>query len=284
MKIKEALKKANQILIQNNIDEVFLKSRILLAHILNVEKEYLIIHDDEVLLSLQENEFFEKVNKLCSGVPIQYLTNSQEFMGVNFYVDKNVLIPQPDTEILVENVISIIKNLQKSCQKEITVLDLCTGSGIIGVCLKKYLQNVNVLSSDISSNALEIAKKNANLQNVKIDFIKSDLFENIDEKFDVIVSNPPYIKTDKINELSKEVKNEPRLALDGGQDGLDFYRRIIKESTNFFRKTGYLALEIGYDQKEAVENLFKNFKYKEIKIFKDLSDIERVIIGKYENI
>lgn len=284
MKIKEALKKANQILIQNNIDEVFFKSRILLAHILNVEKEYLIIHDDEVLLSLQENEFFEKVNKLCSGVPIQYLTNSQEFMGVNFYVDKNVLIPQPDTEILVENVISIIKNLQKSCQKEITVLDLCTGSGIIGVCLKKYLQNVNVLSSDISSNALEIAKKNANLQNVKIDFIKSDLFENIDEKFDVIVSNPPYIKTDKINELSKEVKNEPRLALDGGQDGLDFYRRIIKESTNFFRKTGYLALEIGYDQKEAVENLFKNFKYKEIKIFKDLSDIERVIIGKYENI
>ena len=284
MKIKEALKKANQILIQNNIDEVFLKSRILLAHILNVEKEYLIIHDDEVLLSLQENEFFEKVNKLCSGVPIQYLTNSQEFMGFNFYVDENVLIPQPDTEILVENVISIIKNLQKSCQKEITVLDLCTGSGIIGVCLKKYLQNVNVLSSDISSNALEIAKKNANLQNVKIDFIKSDLFENIDEKFDVIVSNPPYIKTDKINELSKEVKNEPRLALDGGQDGLDFYRRIIKESTNFFRKTGYLALEIGYDQKEAVENLFKNFKYKEIKIFKDLSDIERVIIGKYENI
>ena len=217
-------------------------------------------------------------------MPIQYLTNSQEFMGFNFYVDKNVLIPQPDTEILVENVISIIKNLQKSCQKEITVLDLCTGSGIIGVCLKKHLQNVNVLSSDISSNALEIAKKNANLQNVKIDFIKSDLFENIDEKFDVIVSNPPYIKTDKINELSKEVKNEPRLALDGGQDGLDFYRRIIKESTNFFRKTGYLALEIGYDQKEAVENLFKNFKYKEIKIFKDLSDIERVIIGKYENI
>lgn len=284
MKIKEALKKANQILIQNNIDEVFLKSRILLAHILNVEKEYLIIHDDEVLLSLQENEFFEKVNKLCSGVPIQYLTNSQEFMGFNFYVDENVLIPQPDTEILVENVISIIKNLQKSCQKEITVLDLCTGSGIIGVCLKKYLQNVNVLSSDISSNALEIAKKNANLQNVKIDFKKSDLFENIDERFDVIVSNPPYIKTDKINELSKEVKNEPRLALDGGQDGLDFYRKIIKESTNFFRKTGYLALEIGYDQKEAVENLFKNFKYKEIKIFKDLSDIERVIIGKYENI
>lgn len=284
MKIKEALKKANQILIQNNIDEVFLKSRILLAHILNVEKEYLIIHDDEVLLSLQENEFFEKVNKLCSGVPIQYLTNSQEFMGFNFYVDENVLIPQPDTEILVENVISIIKNLQKSCQKEITVLDLCTGSGIIGFCLKKYLQNVNVLSSDISSNALEIAKKNANLQNVKIDFIKSDLFENIDEKFDVIVSNPPYIKTDKINELSKEVKNEPRLALDGGQDGLDFYRKIIKESTNFFRKTGYLALEIGYDQKEAVENLFKNFKYREIKIFKDLSDIERVIIGKYENI
>lgn len=280
MKIKEALKKANQILIQNNIDEVFLKSRILLAHILNVEKEYLIIHDDEVLLSLQENEFFEKVNNLCSGVPIQYLTNSQEFMGVNFYVDKNVLIPQPDTEILVENVISIIKNLQKSCQKEITVLDLCTGSGIIGVCLKKYLQNVNVLSSDISSNALEIAKKNANLQNVKIDFIKSDLFENIDEKFDVIVANPPYIKTDKINELSKEVKTEPRLALDGGQDGLDFYRKIIKEAPNFLSKIGYLALEIGYNQKDAVEKLLKTYKYKNIQIKKDLSNIDRVIISE----
>ena len=222
----------------------------------------------------------KKFGKLVNGEPIQYITNSQEFMNLKFYVDNRVLIPQPDTEILVENVISIVENTQKNCQKEIEILDLCTGSGIIGICLKKNLQNVKVYVSDISEDALDVAKKNSIQNNVEISFIKSDLFDEINEKFDIIVSNPPYIESNAIEGLSNEVKNEPKIALDGGKDGLDFYRKIIKEAPNFLNKIGVLALEIGYNQKDAVEKMLKTYKYKNIQIKKDLSNIDRVIIGE----
>ena len=222
----------------------------------------------------------KKFGKLVNGEPIQYITNSQEFMNLKFYVDNRVLIPQPDTEILVENVISIVENTQKNCQKEIEILDLCTGSGIIGICLKKNLQNVKVYVSDISEDALDVAKKNSIQNNVEISFIKSDLFDEINEKFDIIVSNPPYIESNAIEGLSNEVKNEPKIALDGGKDGLDFYRKIIKEAPNFLNKIGVLALEIGYNQKDAVEKILKTYKYKNIQIKKDLSNIDRVIIGE----
>ena len=224
--------------------------------------------------------FLKKFGRLVNGEPIQYITNMQEFMKLKFYVDNRVLIPQPDTEILVENVISIVENIQKDCQKEIKILDLCTGSGIIGVCLKKNLQNVKVHASDISECALDVAKKNSIQNNVDISFIKSDLFDNINEKFDVIVSNPPYIESSTLEGLSMEVKNEPKIALDGGKDGLDFYRKIIKEAPNFLNKSGYLSLEIGYNQKDAVEKLLKTYKYKDIQIKKDLSNIDRVIISE----
>ena len=224
--------------------------------------------------------FLKKFGRLVNGEPIQYITNMQEFMKLKFYVDNRVLIPQPDTEILVENVISIVENIQKDCQKEIKILDLCTGSGIIGVCLKKNLQNVKVHASDISECALDVAKKNSIQNNVDISFIKSDLFDNINEKFDVIVSNPPYIESSTLEGLPMEVKNEPKIALDGGKDGLDFYRKIIKEAPNFLNKSGYLSLEIGYNQKDAVEKLLKTYKYKDIQIKKDLSNIDRVIISE----
>ena len=222
----------------------------------------------------------KKFGRLVNGEPIQYITNMQEFMKLKFYVDNRVLIPQPDTEILVENVISIVENTQKNCQKEIEILDLCTGSGIIGICLKKNLQNVKVYVSDISEDALDVAKKNSIQNNVEISFIKSDLFDEINEKFDRIVSNPPYIESSTLEGLSMEVKNEPKIALDGGKDGLDFYRKIIKEAPNFLNKSGYLSLEIGYNQKDAVEKLLKTYKYKDIQIKKDLSNIDRVIISE----
>lgn len=202
-------------------------------------------------------------------------------MGINFYVDNRVLIPQPDTEILVQNVIKIVKSMQNNCQKEIKVLDLCTGSGIIGICLYKNLQNVKIVASDVSREALEVAEKNAKVNDAKIDFIESNLFEKINNcKFDVIVSNPPYIETSVINELSLEVKHEPNLALDGGEDGLDFYKKIIKEARNFLNKDGVLAFEIGYNQREAVENLFKINGYKNIISKKDLANLDRVVIGQ----
>ena len=280
MTIKETLKKANDILVKNNIEENFLKSRILLADVLKVNKEYLIIHEDEEILLEKEEEFFFKIKRLVKGKPIQYIINRAEFMGLEFYVDKNVLIPQPDTEILVENLIALVENLQKMKQNEIKILDLCTGSGAIVISLCKKLQNVKLFASDISDKALEIAKKNAKTNETQVEFIESDLFENINEKFDIIVSNPPYIETSEINKLSQEVQNEPRIALDGGNDGLRFYRQIAKNVKDFLNESGYLAVEIGYNQKDQVKNIFRNYGLRNIYTKKDLNGIERIIIGQ----
>ena len=195
-------------------------------------------------------------------------------MGIEFAVNKNVLIPQPDTEILVEKAIEILKK-----HKEPKVLDLCTGSGAIAVSIAKNVTNAKVYASDISEKALEIAKINDRENKVK--FIYSDLFENIKENFDVIVSNPPYIKTEEIKLLSKEVQNEPNLALDGGQDGLYFYRKIIDKAHEYLTTTGYLCLEIGEDQKEEVVNLIEQSgHYEEIQTYKDFGENDRVIICK----
>ena len=153
------------------------------------------------------------------------------------------------------------------------VLDLCTGSGAIAISIKKYLPEVQVFASDISKNALKIAQKNANNNKVKINFIESNMFENISETFDVITSNPPYIKTEEIRKLSKQVQNEPKLALDGGKDGLDFYKIIAKEGPKHLNKNGVILMEIGYDQGQAVTNLFKNSK-----CIKDYAGNSRVVV------
>ena len=197
-------------------------------------------------------------------------------MGLEFYVDESVLIPQPDTEILAEEVIEIIRKRKLS-----KVLDLCTGSGAIAVSVAKFLENVKVYASDISNEAIKIARRNSNKNNVKIEFIHSDLFEEFsgEDKFDIIVSNPPYIKTDIIGTLSQEVQKEPLLALDGGIDGLDFYKKIIKQAKEYLNTNGFLALEIGYDQKEEVENILGKNGYKNIYSKKDLEGHNRIIIA-----
>jgi len=200
--------------------------------------------------------------------------NLQEFMKLNFYVDENVLVPQPDTEILVEKVVELIKN------KKVDVLDLCTGSGAIGISIAKYSENTKVAVLDISKKALDIARINSKNNNTEIEFILSDMFKNLENrKFDFIVSNPPYIKTNEIEKLSNEVKNEPHLALDGGQDGLCFYKVIINEGYNYLNENGCICLEIGYDQKNDVLNLInKSGKYTDVKCYKDLGGNDRVII------
>ena len=212
-------------------------------------------------------------------------------MKLNFYVDENVLIPQPDTEILVEEIINKYnKNINECINKEddterkIEILDLCTGSGAIGISLAKYIKNSKVTCTDISMKALQVAKLNAekNLVHKNMEFILSDLFENLQErKFDIIVSNPPYIKTEVINKLEKSVQNEPHLALDGGKDGLDFYKIISEESYKFLKLNGEIYLEIGYDQKEEVIKLLENTnKYEDIVCIKDLAGNDRVVISK----
>ena len=198
-------------------------------------------------------------------------------MNLNFYVDENVLIPQPDTETLVEEVINEYK--EKKCD----ILDLCTGSGAIAISLAKYINESNIVASDISMKALQIAKLNAekNLVRKKIEFIESDMFNKIyKDDFDIIVSNPPYIKTKVIEKLDRQVKNEPYIALDGGADGLKFYKIIIENAYKYIKNEGKVFLEIGYDQKNELINLFKeNNHYENIYSKKDLGGNDRIIVA-----
>lgn len=276
MKIVEVLQNAIQELNNNNISDPIMKSRILLANILNTTKEYLVINSEEEISIETTNKFNEGINKLIKGCPLQYITNHQEFMKLDFYVDENVLIPRADTEILVEEVIS---NCEKN--KEYKILDLCTGSGAIGISIARYIPNSYVICTDISSKALEIARKNAKANNIdNIEFIESDMFKNIKGKFDIIVSNPPYIVKDVITTLDKEVQNEPYIALNGGIDGLDFYKIIACEAHKHLNENGKVFLEIGYDQKEEVTNLLKvSEKYNSIYSKKDLYDNDRIVVA-----
>lgn len=282
MKIKDIINSIKM----NHIDDFYLKLKMILMDVLDVSKEYLLIHEDDEFPSNKIDEFNEKIEKLKINTPIQYIINKQDFYGLEFYVDENVLIPQPDTEILVEECINIINNSQKcsNCisnnNKESKILDLCTGSGAIGISIAKNISNSNVFASDISEKALEIARKNAENNNVEINFIESNLFENIKEKFNMIVSNPPYIETETIKTLSEEVKKEPIIALDGGVDGLNFYRKIAEEAKYYLKQKGYLALEIGYNQKHAVEEILKQNYYKNIYSKKDLGGNDRIVVAQ----
>lgn len=281
MKIKEVIEEGKNALSKNNIEDNVIVTRELLAFVLGVEKQYLVIHLSDELNAEDYIKFKENINKLINGKPLQYITNNQEFMGLNFFVNENVLIPQPDTEIIVEETLKKCKELLLKNGK-IKILDLCTGSGAIAVSLSNFLRDeAEVFASDISTKALEVAKNNNEKNNTNVRFIESNLFENIQEqKFNIIVSNPPYIRSNVINNLPKQVQNEPHLALDGGEDGLKFYKKIIEQACNYI-ENGYLILEIGYDQKEDVENLLKeNKNYSEIKTIQDFSGNDRCVIAK----
>lgn len=279
MIIKDLLKNGADKLKENNIEGANNISRILFANILNVSKEYLIMHDKEEVMDENIDEFYTDIEKIVEGYPLQYITNNQEFMKLNFYVDENVLIPQPDTEILVEKVLEIVNKNYKNTS--INILDLCTGSGAIAISIAKNIQNCMIEASDISNDALNIAKRNAKDNNVNIEFINSNLFERIYNKFDIIVSNPPYIESSIIKTLSRDVQNEPLIALDGGEDGLEFYRKIALNAYKFMKNNGYILLEIGYNQKEKVIEILENIeKYVEIQCIKDYNNNDRVIIAK----
>jgi len=280
MNIEEILKKEINNLKQNNIENSTLKAKILLENILNVKKEYLLIHSEEEVKQEDKIKYENCIKELIKGKPLQYITNNQEFMGLNFYVDENVLIPQPDTEILVEKAIEIAETTQKN-----KILDMCTGSGCIAISLAKKINNAQITAVDISNSALKVANKNAINNNVenKIKFVNSDMFNNIEEKFDIIVSNPPYIETETINKLEIEVQNEPHLALDGGIDGLKFYKIIANNAFEYLNENGYLLLEIGYNQQNSVTQLLQDIgKYKNIETIKDLGGNYRVVIARKE--
>ncbi len=278
MNIKQALEEAKNILKSNNFEDSNIIAKELLSYVLKKDKVYLTINLDNDLTDIEYDEFTKCIKEIIDGKPLQYITQKQEFMGMKFFVNEDVLIPQPDTEILVETVLDICKRYGK---QSLRILDLCTGSGAIAIPLSKIL-NTQVFASDVSTKALEVAEKNNVLNNSKVEFIESNLFEQINgEKFDIIVSNPPYIKNEEIKSLSKQVQNEPYIALAGGEDGLDFYRKIIDEAYKHINKNGYLCLEIGYDQKEDLIKLIKqNENYEYENCIKDLSNNDRCIIAK----
>lgn len=279
MTIKEALNKGMIILKNNKIESPKFKARLLLQYITKKTRQHLIVYDNAQISKKEQWEYFVNIEKIVQGIPLQHITHTQEFMKMDFYVDEDVLIPRPDTEILVEETIKIAKKI-----KNPIILDLCTGSGAIGISIAKNVKNSKIYAIDISEKALEIAKKNAKNLGVEnqIKFIKSDLFEKIKKmKFDIIVSNPPYIKKEDMNYLSEEVQKEPGIALDGGYDGLEFYRKIIAQAQEYLKLDSYLCFEIGYDQKiDVIEIIESEKKYKDTYSKKDLYGNDRIIITK----
>ena len=279
MTIKQAMIKGVTILKLEKISTPKLKARLLLQYVLKKPRQYLIVYDNQKLTEREEEEYLNYIDLLTKGEPIEHITHQKEFMKLSFYVDENVLIPRQDTEVLVEEVMKIAQSVRAK-----KILDLCTGSGAIAVSLAKYLENIQITALDISRKALDVAIANAKNNHVqeKITFVESNLFQNLgQEKYDIIVSNPPYIRRKEIETLDKEVRREPRIALDGGEDGLDFYREIINKGYEYLKYGGYICLEIGYDQKEEVMQIIKeNQQYMEPYCKKDLYDNDRVIVTK----
>ena len=275
MTIKQAITKGMIMLKSNNVESPKLKARLLLQYVLDKPRQYIIVYDNKEIDKQQQWQYFVNIEKLTKGVPLQHITHRQEFMKMDFFVDENVLIPRPDTEILVEEVIKIAQKYNSP-----RILDLCTGSGAIAISLKKFVPNADITAVDISEKALEIAQKNAKKLETKINLLKSDLFDKLDnKKFDIIVSNPPYIRKDEIKKLSEEVQKEPKIALDGGEDGLDFYRIITEQAINYLKTGSFLCFEIGYNQKNDVIKIIEDDQnYKNTYCKKDLYGNDRIII------
>jgi len=261
-----------------------LEATLLLGKLLNVDKVYIYTHGKEEVSEDIVDKFMEMIEKRAKGYPIQYIINGQEFMGLDFYVEEGVLIPRPDTEILVEYLLRYIDD--KYGNNRIEVLDIGIGSGAIGISIAYYRKNAIVYGVDTNDIPLKVANINKNRYNLdNVNIIKSNLFENIDKdkKFHIIASNPPYIPKKELDTLQTEVKDfEPIAALYGGEDGLDYYRKIIPESKRHLVKEGLLIFEIGFDQSIQVKNMMKDEGFKNIKILKDLQGLDRVVLGIME--
>lgn len=259
MKIKDILEKNNNDLI------------IALTYLLNTNKNLLFLNKEEALDKKIENELKIINDKINEGYPLQYAIGKWNFYGLDLLVDKRALIPRYETEILVDLIINDNSNNKK-------ILDIGTGSGAISLALSKNLKDSKVIGVDISKKAIDLANENKIKLNINnVEFKESDIFSNIEEKFDIIVSNPPYINKEDFEKLDNKLYYEPQNALYGGEDGLYFYKKIIKNAKNFLNKNGKIYLEIGYDQKDSISNLLEEYGYKQIKSYKDFNDFDRII-------
>ncbi len=274
MTYREAIKLGEQILQKADINDSKNDAWLLLAMACKIDHTYYYVHMDDEMSYEQTREYQSLLSKRSERIPLQYIVGEQEFMGLTFHVNSSVLIPRQDTETLVEEALKIIEPGMK-------VLDMCTGSGCIIISIIKNTTDVDGYACDISKQALNVAKENAKLNNVFVQFERSDLFEKVTEQYDVIVSNPPYIRTSEIPHLMPEVSVfEPHEALDGSEDGLEFYRRIVKDSRDYLKPGGRLLFEIGCDQGRQVASMMKYAGFTNVQIIKDLAKNDRVVIGK----
>ena len=274
MTYREAVEFGTKCLTDAGVPDAALDAWYLLQMVCRIERSYYYVHGEEDITQDAQKEYEIAVQKRAEHIPLQYIIGEQEFMGLRFKVNSNVLIPRQDTETLVEQVLKIVKPGMK-------VLDLCTGSGCVLISVLKNAPELTGVGSDISKTALLVAKENAKMHEVDADWIRSDLFDNITETFDVIMANPPYIPTGEILSLIPEVRDfEPENALDGGADGLDFYRKIAGQVKGYLNPGGYVYMEIGYDQGEAVSELMRNAGFTEVEVSKDLARNDRVGKGK----
>ena len=280
MTASELLRSGIEKLKGSGISEPENDARELFEYVSGWKKSYYYAHSSECMDNITIEKFETCLKLRSKRIPIQRITGEREFMGLDFYVE-DCLIPRQDTEILVEEVLKYIKN----GSKPVRLLDICTGTGCIPISILKFSEGVTALASDISEKALHTAEKNRGrngLTEKALELIKSDLFENIPDflsgKFDIITSNPPYIPTEVIETLEPEVKdNDPFLALDGGDDGLDLYRRLIPEAGRFLTDNGRIFLEIGSDQAEEVTGFLEKAGYSDIRVIKDLTGLDRVV-------
>lgn len=273
MEIKEALIEGRKYLKDLEYTDPIYETRRILSFLLNKDLSYLVAHDSELLDSTVEERYFEILDKRKNGMPIQYILGEEDFYGRNFKVLKDVLIPRQDTEISVETLLKIIKN-----SKINNMLEIGCGTGIVGISVDLETK-IDVTAIDISKRAIENSIINKEKLGSGIKIMKSDLFSNIKESFDLIYSNPPYIKSDEIEKLQVEVrKHEPRLALDGGEDGLHFYRKIIEKAPEYLNDRGYLVFEIGHDEAKDICALMED-KF-DVEVIKDLSKLDRVVVGQ----
>lgn len=280
MTYRECYEKGSRILNEAGIEESTLDARLLLEAVCGTDRNDLLVHGEQPVAPEAEEKYLNWIRQRAEHIPLQQLTGEQDFMGLTFSVNEHVLIPRQDTEILVEEVL-------KELHDGMRVLDMCTGSGCILLSLLHYSNDCEGLGVDLSAEALEVAGRNVLkvLTPEKAEhahFLQSDLFEKVEGKFEIIVSNPPYIASAEVEKLMPEVRDhEPRMALDGTEDGLHFYRRIIEEAGKHLVSSGMLFLEIGYDQGQVVSELMREHGYREVQVVQDYAGLDRVVYGTY---
>lgn len=275
---RDALEYGKKTLQECEIEDAKLDAWLLLEHVSGISRSWYFVHEDEEISQECIEKYEMLIEQRGKHIPLQQLTKEAYFYGMKFFVNENVLIPRQDTEVLVEQVLNLANG-----KENLKLLDMCTGSGCILLALLAYLKQASGTGVDLSEKALEVAQRNGKELGIEAFWVQSDLFDKVSDNYDIIVSNPPYIETSVIEGLMDEVKlYEPRMALDGTEDGLFFYREITMQAGKYLNNQGILAFEIGYNQGKAVSEFMKENGYKEVQVLQDLAGLDRVVIGRIE--